>query len=60
MNRYAAAMLILLIVAGLVACGSADNDPAQRVEKPTHEEHRTAVTAERNWHFQPTGERNEQ
>ena len=34
MNRYAAALLILLIVAGMVACGSADNDPAQRVEKP--------------------------
>lgn len=36
MNRYAAALLILLIVAGLVACGSADGDPAQheRVTKP--------------------------
>lgn len=34
MNRYAAALLILLLVAGLVACGSADGDPAQRVEKP--------------------------
>ena len=33
MNRYAAALLLVLIVAGLVACGSADNDPAQRVEK---------------------------
>lgn len=31
MNRYAAALL--LIVAGLVACGSAD-DPANVVEKP--------------------------
>lgn len=29
MNRYAAALLLVLIVAGLVACGSADNDPAQ-------------------------------
>ena len=34
MNRPAAALLLVLIVAGLVACGSADNDPAQRVEKP--------------------------
>ena len=35
MNRYAAALLLVLVVAGLVACGSADNDPAQqRVEKP--------------------------
>ena len=34
MNRYAAALLIVLVVAGLVGCGSADNDPAQRVEKP--------------------------
>ena len=33
MNRYAAALLLTMI-AGLVACGSADNDPAQRVEKP--------------------------
>lgn len=29
MNRYAAALLLVLLVAGLVACG-----PAQRVEKP--------------------------
>lgn len=35
MNRYAAALLLVLIVAGLVACGSAGDDPAQqRVEKP--------------------------
>ena len=34
MNRYALALLLVLIVAGLVACGSADGDPAQRVEKP--------------------------
>ena len=34
MNRYAAALLLTLLLAGLVACGSADNDPAQRVEKP--------------------------
>ena len=34
MNRYALALLLALIAAGLVACGSADNDPAQRVEKP--------------------------
>ena len=35
MNRYAATLLIALIVAGLLGCGSADNDPAQqRVEKP--------------------------
>lgn len=33
-NRYAAALLLALI-AGLVACGSAGDDPAQqRVEKP--------------------------
>lgn len=32
MNRPAAALLLALI-AGLVACGSADDDPAQRVEK---------------------------
>ena len=35
MNRYAAALLLVLLVAGLTACGSADNDPAQqRVTKP--------------------------
>ena len=35
MNRPAAALLLALIAAGLVACGSADEDPAQqRVEKP--------------------------
>lgn len=34
MNRYAA-LLLTLFLAGLVACGSADGDPAQqRVEKP--------------------------
>lgn len=27
-------MLLVLIVAGLLGCGSADGDPAQRVEKP--------------------------
>ena len=34
MNRYAAALLLVLILAGLLGFGSADNDPAQRVEKP--------------------------
>ena len=36
MNRYAAALLLVLLVAGMVACGSADSDPAQAnvVEKP--------------------------
>ena len=36
MNRYAAALLLVMIVAGLSACGSADGDPAQAnvVEKP--------------------------
>ena len=36
MNRPAAALLIVLIVAGLSACGSASDDPAQHehVEKP--------------------------
>lgn len=34
MNRYAAALLLVLLAAGLLGCGSADNDPAQRVEKP--------------------------
>lgn len=34
MNRYAATLLLVLLVAGLVACGSASDDPAQRVEKP--------------------------
>lgn len=34
MNRYAAALLILLLVAGLLGSGSAGDDPAQRVEKP--------------------------
>ena len=34
MNRYAAALLLVLLVAGLLGCESADNDPAQRVEKP--------------------------
>jgi hypothetical protein len=33
-NRYALALLVLLFLAGLAACGSADSDPAQRVEKP--------------------------
>lgn len=33
MNRPAAALLLALI-SGLLGCGSADNDPAQRVEKP--------------------------
>ena len=27
-------MLIALVVAGLLGCGSASDDPAQRVEKP--------------------------
>lgn len=27
-------VLIVLVVAGLVTCGSASGDPAQRVEKP--------------------------
>ncbi len=34
MNRYAAALLLTMILAGLLGCGSADNDSAQRVEKP--------------------------
>ena len=34
MNRYAAALLLVLILAGLLGCGSADNALAQRVEKP--------------------------
>ncbi len=36
MNRYALALLIVLILAGLAACGSATDDPAQheRVTKP--------------------------
>ena len=34
MNRYALALLIVLLAAGLVGCGSASDDPAQRVEKP--------------------------
>lgn len=36
MNRYAAALLIVLVAAGLLGCGSADDDPAQAnvVEKP--------------------------
>lgn len=34
MNRYAATLLIVLLVAGLLGCGSADNDPANVVEKP--------------------------
>lgn len=37
MNRYAAALLIALLVAGLTACGSADGDPAQIVTKPGNE-----------------------
>jgi hypothetical protein len=34
MTRYALALLIVLFLAGLSACGSADDDPAQRVTKP--------------------------
>lgn len=34
MNRYAATLLLVLLPAGLFACGSASDDPAQRVEKP--------------------------
>ena len=36
MNRPAAAMLLALIAAGLLGCGSAGDDPAQAnvVEKP--------------------------
>jgi len=35
MNRPAAALLLVLFVAGVVACGSASDDQAQqRVEKP--------------------------
>lgn len=33
MNRYAAALLIVLVVAGLLGSGSAGDDTAQRVEK---------------------------
>ncbi len=34
MNRYALALLLVMIVAGLLGCGSADGDPANVVEKP--------------------------
>ena len=35
MNRYALALLLTMLVAGLLGCGSADGDPVQqRVEKP--------------------------
>lgn len=34
MNRPALALLLVLIAAALLGCGSADGDPAQRVEKP--------------------------
>ena len=34
MNRYAATLLLVLVVAGLLGCVSADNDPANVVEKP--------------------------
>lgn len=36
MNRYALALLLALFLAGLSACGSADDDPAQQrvVTKP--------------------------
>lgn len=37
-NRYALALLIVLFLAGLAACGSASDDPAQRVEKPVNVE----------------------
>jgi len=33
MNRYAAALLIVMVVAGLLGRGSASDDQAQRVEK---------------------------
>jgi len=33
-NRYAAMLLLTLLVAGLLGCGSADGDPANVVEKP--------------------------
>jgi hypothetical protein len=33
MNRYAAALLLTMIVAGLLGCGSASDDPANVVEK---------------------------
>ena len=29
--------ILTLFLAGLAACGSADSDPAQRVEKPQYE-----------------------
>ena len=29
MNRYAAALLLVLLAAGLLGCGSAPDDPAQ-------------------------------
>lgn len=36
MNRYAAALLLVMILAGLLGCGSASDDPAQAnvIEKP--------------------------
>ena len=37
MTRYALALLVLLFLAGLAACGSADDDPAQIETKPQHE-----------------------
>lgn len=37
MNRYALALLLTMIAAGLLDCGSADDDPAQVVEKPQHD-----------------------
>lgn len=36
MNRYAFLFLVLLVLAGIAACGSAEDDPAQRAEKPNH------------------------
>lgn len=35
MNRYALALLLVMLAAGVLGCGSADDDPTQqRVEKP--------------------------
>lgn len=34
MNRYALALLLVLVAAGLLGRGSASDDQAQRVEKP--------------------------
>lgn len=34
MGSLMRAVILVLFLAGLIACGSADDDPVQRVEKP--------------------------